>query len=118
MNHNAAVLRISVVVPAYNESKLIESCLRSIDEAFANAGISARTREIIVVDNASSDDTGARAKAHGVRIVISTDAHAPDQLAYMRHGVAQARRGWLEKGDVVNTRSLAALRKLLQRRKW
>ena len=53
---------------------------------------------------------------NGVRIVVSTDAHAPRQLANMRLGIAQARRGWLERGDVVNTRSLGALRKLLQRR--
>jgi DNA polymerase (family 10) len=52
----------------------------------------------------------------GVGIAISTDAHSPDQLHFMRLGVAQARRGWLEKRDVVNTRGLAALRRLLKRR--
>jgi DNA polymerase (family 10) len=52
----------------------------------------------------------------GVGIVVSTDAHSTDQLGHMRLGIAQARRGWLEKGDVVNTRSLRALRRLLRAR--
>jgi len=58
-----------------------------------------------------------RAKELGVPVVISTDAHAPDGLADMRYGVDQAQRGWLETGDVLNTRSLAALRKWLGRRR-
>jgi DNA polymerase (family 10) len=49
----------------------------------------------------------------GVGLAIATDAHAPDHLDYMRLGVAQARRGWVAKRDVLNTRSLASLRKLL-----
>ncbi len=44
-----------------------------------------------------------RAKALGVKFVISTDAHHPKHLANMRFGVTMARRGWLERGDVMNT---------------
>jgi DNA polymerase (family 10) len=55
------------------------------------------------------------AKAKGVKLAISTDAHSIDTLDYMRFGIDQARRGWLEADDVINTRSLAALRKLLKR---
>lgn len=55
------------------------------------------------------------AKARGVKLAISTDAHSIDALRYMRFGVDQARRGWLEPADVLNARSLAELRKLLQR---
>ncbi len=51
----------------------------------------------------------------GVKIVISTDAHSMTDLELMRFGVWQARRGWLEKEDVLNTRSLEELRKLLKR---
>jgi len=47
-----------------------------------------------------------RAKELAVPVVISTDAHSPAGLADMRFGVDQARRGWLEAGDVLNTRSL------------
>ena len=43
------------------------------------------------------------AKERGVKIVISTDAHATTHLEWMRYGVKMARRGWLEKKDVLNT---------------
>ena len=53
-------------------------------------------------------------KERGVRVVISTDAHTTTNLAFIRHGVTMARRGWLEKKNVVNTlpcdEFLAALR--------
>jgi DNA polymerase (family 10) len=53
-------------------------------------------------------------KQRGVKVVISTDAHNTLHLPYIRHGVTMARRGWLEKKDVINTLSaeqfLAALR--------
>jgi DNA polymerase (family X) len=54
-----------------------------------------------------------RAKALGVKIVINTDAHFTDQLGLMKYGVITARRGWLEKKDVLNTLPLERLRKLL-----
>jgi DNA polymerase (family 10) len=43
-----------------------------------------------------------RAKANGVKISIGTDAHHPEQMWMMSLGVAVARRGWLEKDDVLN----------------
>jgi DNA polymerase (family 10) len=43
------------------------------------------------------------AKERGVKIVISTDAHTTRGLLAMRYGVQMARRGWLEKKDVINT---------------
>lgn len=55
------------------------------------------------------------AKEAGVKVAISTDAHSTGDLAFMRLGVDQARRGWLEPGDVVNTRNLSALRRLMKR---
>jgi DNA polymerase (family X) len=52
-------------------------------------------------------DTYARRAAElGVPLVISTDAHAPDQLAHLHYGVAVARRAWLEPRHVLNTRPL------------
>jgi len=55
------------------------------------------------------------AKERGLKVVISTDAHSATQLGYLRYGLAQARRGWLEKADVLNTRGLKALLKALRR---
>jgi DNA polymerase (family 10) len=62
------------------------------------------------------DDLACRmAKEIGVLVAISTDAHSTGDLDLMRFGVGQARRGWLEAKDVINTRPLAELRKLLKR---
>jgi DNA polymerase (family 10) len=55
------------------------------------------------------------AKEAGVKLVISTDAHRTTDLAFISFGVDQARRGWLEPEDVLNTRSLKDLRRLLKR---
>jgi DNA polymerase (family X) len=55
-------------------------------------------------------DTQLRmAKERGVKISISTDAHTTRNLQTMRYGVQMARRGWLEKKDVINTFSLDQL---------
>lgn len=53
------------------------------------------------------------AKEMGVKLAINTDAHLPSNLAYMRFGVEQARRGWIEADDVINTFGLDELLKHL-----
>jgi len=55
------------------------------------------------------------ARAQGVLVAINSDAHQVDALDHLGFGVGQARRGWLEKDDVLNTRSLPQLRKLLKK---
>ena len=55
------------------------------------------------------------AKERGVMVAISTDAHSKAQLKQIRFGIDQARRGWLEKDDVLNTRTWAGLKKLMKR---
>lgn len=55
------------------------------------------------------------AKEMGVLITISTDAHSTGNLEFMRYGVYQARRGWLEAGDVLNTRNIKELKRILGR---
>jgi DNA polymerase (family 10) len=55
------------------------------------------------------------AKLAGVKLAISTDAHSIDAFQCMRFGIDQARRAWLTANDVLNTRPLAELRKLLKR---
>ena len=42
-------------------------------------------------------------KERGVKVVISTDSHVAANLSFIRYGVVMARRGWLEKKDVINT---------------
>jgi DNA polymerase (family 10) len=51
----------------------------------------------------------------GLRIAINTDAHKIIDLDYMRFGVYQARRGWLNKNDVVNTYEFSKLLKVLKK---
>lgn len=55
------------------------------------------------------------AREIGVKLAISTDAHSVKELDFIRFGVDQARRGWLEKDNVLNTRSWSELEKLLNR---
>jgi len=55
------------------------------------------------------------AKEEGVLVAVSSDAHSTTELANLRFGILQARRGWLAKDDVLNTRPLSALRALLKR---
>jgi DNA polymerase (family X) len=55
-----------------------------------------------------------RAKALGVKLVINPDAHNTEDIALTKYGIDVARRGWLEKGDVFNTRSLKEVTKELQ----
>ena len=52
-----------------------------------------------------------RAKEAGVKMVINTDSHHKDQLCFIEFGIAQARRGWAEKGDIINTQPLEKLLK-------
>ncbi len=56
------------------------------------------------------------AKDVGVKVAISTDAHSVTDLDLMRFGLDQARRGWLEADDVLNTRRWPALKRLLRSR--
>jgi len=57
-----------------------------------------------------------RAKDMGIPITIDCDAHHPRELDY-RFGIFQARRGWLEKGDVLNTQSFEKLQQWIKARK-
>ncbi len=56
-----------------------------------------------------------RALEAGVRFTVSTDAHKPSDLDFMRFGVDVARRGWLSRSDILNTRTVKQLRTELGR---
>jgi DNA polymerase (family 10) len=57
-----------------------------------------------------SDTACLAAKHAGVKLVISSDSHATSQFDGLQYGVNQARRGWIEAGEVLNTRPLKQLR--------
>ena len=61
-----------------------------------------------------NEEHARRAIELGVKLVINTDAHAADQMDYLHYGVEIARRAWVTAGDVLNTRSRAALLKALK----
>ena len=61
-------------------------------------------------------DVHARmAREEGVLVAISSDAHTVDDFNNLDYGIGQARRGWLEAADVLNTRPLEVLREVLRR---
>ena len=52
-----------------------------------------------------------RAKEEGVKMIINTDSQKKEQMNLMEYGVSQARRGWAEKKDIINTQSVEELLK-------
>ncbi|CAL2062489.1 MULTISPECIES: DNA polymerase/3'-5' exonuclease PolX [Streptomyces] len=87
------------------------------DEVFA---VCARTGTALEV-NAQPDrlDLGdediLRARTHGVRFAVNTDAHSVPHLAQLRYGIGTAQRGWLTPDEVINTWPLTRLRRFLRK---
>ena len=61
-----------------------------------------------------NDQNIRRAKEAGVKMVINTDSHHKDQMRFIEFGIAQARRGWAEKEDIINTQPLEKLLKFFK----
>ncbi len=61
------------------------------------------------------DEDILRARRHGVRFSIDSDAHATPHLAYPRFGIGTAQRGWLTAEDVVNTWTWQRLKRFLRK---
>jgi DNA polymerase (family 10) len=61
-------------------------------------------------------DAHARAAVKaGVKLAVSTDAHNSDQLKFMKLGIGIARRAWASKGDIINTRSLKDMMRMMKK---
>ena len=58
-----------------------------------------------------------KAKKIGVKMIIGSDAHHKEQLKFIEYGVSQARRGWLEKKDILNCYPLEKMLKMLKNNK-
>jgi DNA polymerase (family 10) len=68
------------------------------------------------IDRLDLDDAKARlARDRGVKLMINSDAHATSALAWLRWGTTVARRAWLERDDVLNTRPVDEFRASLRR---
>jgi len=55
-----------------------------------------------------------KAKEAGVKMIINTDAHHVEQMDYMKYGIAQAKRGWAEKKDIINALPFSKLLKFFK----
>ncbi|MET8944054.1 DNA polymerase/3'-5' exonuclease PolX [Streptomyces sp. NPDC004542] len=88
-----------------------------LDEVFAACARTGTALEI----NAQPDrlDLGdediLRARDHGAKFAVDTDAHSIPQLACLRYGIGTAQRGWLTPQDVINTWPLRRLRRFLRK---
>ena len=103
--------RLSIVVPAFNESKLIESCLETLTRALEAAGVAREAYECIVVDNNSTDDTATRAAQFGARVL----SEPIRQIARARNKGGYAARGrWILFLDADSWPDSALIRDLLQ----
>ena len=84
--------RISIVIPAFNEERLLPSSLQSINEARAAFSDAGWTSELILCDNNSTDRTAEIARAAGARVVFEPI----NQISRARNaGAAQATGDWL-----------------------
>ncbi len=102
-------VKISVLVPAYNEEELIRALLDSVKESFAELGRG--DYEIIVCDNNSNDATAERARKGGARVVF--ESH--NQIARARNAAAAVARGkWLIFIDADSRLTCELLRRTLE----
>jgi glycosyltransferase involved in cell wall biosynthesis len=85
-------MKLSIVIPAFNEEKVIETCLDSVSAALVANSTAGWASEIIVVDNNSTDKTPELARRAGARVVFEP----VNQIARARNTGAKAATGdWL-----------------------
>ena len=101
-------MKVSVVIPAYNEEKLLGACIDSVRAAFEACG---QACEIIVCDNNSTDGTAALAGARGVKTVFEP----LNRISGARNsGAAAASGDWLLFIDADSRLSAATLAETLR----
>lgn len=88
----------------------LDRCLAAAAERGIAVEINAQPKRLDL-----SDNNARSALAHGCRLSINTDAHSVGNLDLLRHGVDQARRAGATAADIINTRTVGELRKLLRR---
>ncbi|MEW5905570.1 MAG: glycosyltransferase [Elusimicrobiota bacterium] len=102
-------MKISVVIPAYNEEKLLGACLESVKDAFGGPAGNGLPHEVIVCDNNSSDSTARIAAAAGARVVFEP----VNQIGRARNAGAAAAAGeWLLFIDADSRLSVSTLEQL------
>lgn len=85
-------MHLSIIIPAFNETRLIESCLQSVSTSLVGNGRPDFKSEIIVVDNNSTDNTAELARQAGAQVVFEPI----NQIGRARDaGAAEAMGDWL-----------------------
>ena len=107
-------MHLSIIIPAFNEERLINSCLQSISASLATNHQLGFTSEIIVVDNNSTDDTADLARQAGARVVFEPI----NQIGRARNaGAAEATGDWLlfvDADSILNPGLLADILQLIE----
>ena len=104
-------MKLSIVIPAYNEEKLLGACLAGVREALALCGRPRLDSEIIVCDNASTDSTARIALSAGARVVFEPVR----RISISRNsGAAAASGDWLLFIDADSLLTAATLQAMLQ----
>ncbi|MEM3753395.1 MAG: DNA polymerase/3'-5' exonuclease PolX [Candidatus Micrarchaeaceae archaeon] len=63
-----------------------------------------------------NDENIMKAKEYGLKFEIGTDSHHTSDMEFMRYGIGTARRGWLTKGEIINTLDYKQLLKLFEKK--
>jgi glycosyltransferase involved in cell wall biosynthesis len=107
-------MHLSIIIPAFNEERLIARCLQSISASLADNFQPGFTSEIIVVDNNSTDDTANLARQAGAQVVFEPI----NQIGRARNaGAAKAAGDWLlfmDADSVLNPGLLADIFRLIK----
>jgi glycosyltransferase involved in cell wall biosynthesis len=107
-------MHLSVIIPAFNEARLIERCLQSVAVSIAANRTSGFTSEIIVVDNNSTDNTAELAEQAGAKVVFEPI----NQIGRARNaGAAHAAGDWLlflDADSLLSPELLADILKLIE----
>src|SRR5262245_64266127 len=105
-------MKLSVIIPAYNEEKLLPNCLQSVVAAFRVTGSSDWTGEVLVVDNNSTDRTAELARSAGAKVVFEP----VNQISRARNAGARVAQGdWFLFVDADSSLHPATLAELLCR---
>jgi glycosyltransferase involved in cell wall biosynthesis len=87
-----ATMHLSIIIPAFNEARLIEQCLGSVADSITTNTKPGFTSEVIVVDNNSTDNTAELARQAGAQVVFEPI----NQIGRARNaGTAEATGDWL-----------------------
>ncbi|SOD41623.1 Glycosyltransferase involved in cell wall bisynthesis [Nitrosovibrio sp. Nv4] len=111
-------MHLSIIIPAFNEERLIEQCLQSVYASLATNSQPGFTSEIIVVDNNSTDNTANLARQAGARVVFEP----VNQIGRARNaGAAEATGDWLlfvDADSILNPELLADILQLIEGGKY